>query len=537
MYDSMDQLTMKRRLPIGIQDFASIREEGFVYVDKTARIHDLVTGSGRCFFLSRPRRVGTSLLCSTLGALFEGRRELFGGIAGRPPLAIDSLEWEWKKHPVIRIDLNPGDYTLGTPVLNNHLNITLELCETKYGVASCGNDDPAGRFRRLIVALAEKLNEKVVVLIDEYDKPLLSTIDLSEKHNELKNALKSFYGVLKSSDEYLRMGLLTGVTKFSQVSVFSDLNNLTDISLNPEFYDICGITQEELERDFSDEIEGVLKDKQTGRQSYLMEVKRFYNGYRFSEKADTVYNPFGLLSHFFNHGKFETYWFSTGTPTFLVKLIEKQKINILNLEKCAFTLAAMQKFNVDNMDALAVLYQAGYLTIVDYNEEFSEYTLDYPNEEVRSAFANALLEQYIRVSAMDLNALAITLPRALVKGDINAAINALPPFFASIPYDIQLKDEKYYQTIIHLIFRMLGLYCRSEVRIAAGRIDTLVETKNHVYCFEFKLNGSAEEALEQIDRKDYLLPWAGSGKQLVKVGVSFDFKKRNIGEWKAVSIV
>jgi hypothetical protein len=341
--------------------------------------------------------------------------------------------------------------------------------------------------------------------------------------------------VLKSADAGLRLVLLTGVTKFSQVSVFSDLNNLTDISLNPDFYDLCGITQEELEAAFQPEIDDMVQEKGIDKNEYLARLKHFYNGYRFSKKPDTVYNPFGLLNHFFNHGDFEPYWFSTGTPTFLIKLIERQNINILGLEKCAFTLTALQKFNVDNMDALAVLYQSGYLTIAGYDAEFNEYTLDYPNEEVRSAFANALLEQYIHVSAMDLNALSVTLPRALVKGDINAAMNGLPPFFAAIPYDIQLKDEKYYQTIVHLVFRMLGLYCRSEVRTAAGRIDTVVETKNHVYCFEFKLNGTAEEALKQIDSKDYLLPWRGSGKTLVKVGVSFDCEKRNIGEWKAAT--
>lgn len=207
-------------------------------------------------------------------------------------------------------------------------------------------------------------------------------------------------------------------------------------------------------------------------------MRRFYNGYRFSKKEETVYNPFGLLNHFFNYGDFESYWFSTGTPTFLVKLIEQQKIDVLALEKSAFTFAALQKFNVDNMDALAVLYQSGYLTIAGYDGEFNEYLLDYPNEEVRSAFAEALLEGYIHASSQNINALAVNLPKALARGEIAAAMNMLPPFFAAIPYDIQLKDERYYQTIIHLIFRMLGLYCRSEVRIAAGRIDTLVETKN-----------------------------------------------------------
>jgi hypothetical protein len=524
---------MERKLPIGIQDFAKIREEGFCYVDKTARIYELIRGAAGPVFLSRPRRFGKSLLCSTLGAFFEGRRELFGTIAGQPPLAIDGLEWEWKKHPVIHIDLNPGDYERGIDELSVTIKRVLELCAKKYDVPFTG-ETLSDLFVRLIHKLYEKFQEKVVVIIDEYDKPLLTTINAAEIHTKIRSALKAFYGTLKSSDAYLQFVLLTGITKFSQVSVFSDLNNLTDISLNPAYCDICGITQEELETDFLPEIDDVAQEKNINKDDYLAKLRRFYNGYRFSEKPLTVYNPFGLLNHFYNHGKFDTYWFSTGTPTFLIKLIERQKIDILGLEKKAFTLAGLQKFNVDNMDAVAVLYQSGYLTIVDYDDELSEYILDYPNEEVRSAFAEALLEQYFRTPGMDMNALATTLPRALIKGDIEGAMNSLPPFFAAIPYDIQLKDEKYYQTVIHLVFRMLGLRCQSEVRTAAGRIDTQVETKNHVYCFEFKLNGTAEEALAQIDSKEYLLPWRGSGKELVKVGVSFDWEKRNIGEWKAI---
>jgi hypothetical protein len=332
------------------------------------------------------------------------------------------------------------------------------------------------------------------------------------------------------------MGFLTGVTKFSQVSVFSDLNNLTDISMSPKFSSLCGITQEELERDFADEIAAVLETKHTDRQSYLDEVKRFYNGYRFSEKPETVYNPFGLLNHFNEDGKFNAYWFATGTPTFLVTLIEKQKIDVLSLDQMSLASMNFRKFNVDAMDAPAVLYQAGYLTIIGYDGEFNEYILGYPNEEVRTAFSNALLEHYVKAPSMDINSLAVALPRAFAKGDIDAAMKALPPFFSSIPYDIQIKDEKYYQTIIHLIFSMLGLYCRSEARIAAGRIDTLVETRNYVYCFEFKLNGRAEDALRQIETTDYLLPWRGNGKGLFKIGVSFDYEKRNIGEWKTASV-
>jgi hypothetical protein len=516
---------MKRRLPLGIQDFVSIREEGFCYADKTARIHELLTGSGRLFFLSRPRRFGKSLLCSTLAAVFEGRRELFSG------LAIDGLDWAWKKHPVIRIDLNPGRYEEGVHYLDDRLNTVLfDAAETAE--VPLEGETLESKFGNLIKNMYKRTGEKTAVIIDEYDKPLLSTIDNVELHQRMRIALKAFYAILKSYDQYLKFVFITGVTKFSQVSVFSELNSLTDISLSPNYYDICGFTQKELETEFYPEIDGILQNKQLAKDEYLDKLKNIYNGYRFSKKADTVYNPFGLLNHFNNNGEFATYWFSTGTPTFLIKLIEAQKIDILNIEKKSFTLSGLQKFNVDNMDAIAVLYQSGYLTIVDYNDTFGEYTLDYPNEEVRSAFANALLEHYVHAPSQEVNALAVRLPKALAEGNIDGAMNELIPFLAAIPYDITIKQEKYYQTVIHLIFRMTGLYCLSEVKIASGRIDTLVEIGNYVYCFEFKLDGTAAEALRQIDTKEYLLPWQGKGKTLVKVGAAFDSEKRNIGEWK-----
>jgi hypothetical protein len=520
---------MKRRLPLGIQTFEIIRSEGFVYVDKTARIHELITGSAGPVFLSRPRRFGKSLLCSTIAAVFEGRRDLFSG------LVIDRLEWEWKKHPVIQLDLNPGRYEDGVRNLDVQLHTALTDAAETENLRLYGETLEA-QFGNLIKNMCNQRGQKVVVIIDEYDKPLLSTVDNAELHKQMRIALKGFYAVLKSYDRYLRFVFLTGVTKFSQVSIFSELNNLTDISLNPDYYDICGITQEELETDFQPEIDKIIQKHEAVKSEYLARLKYFYNGYRFSEKVDTVYNPYGLLNHFFNKGRFDSYWFSTGTPTFLIKLIEAQKLDILSLEKKAVTSAALQKFNVDNMDGLAVLYQSGYLTIIDYNDEFSEYTLDYPNEEVRSAFANALLEHYVHAPTQEVNTLAVRLPKTLAQGNIDDAMNELIPFLAAIPYDITIKQEKYYQTVLYLIFRMLGLYCQSEVKIAAGRIDTLVETGHYVYCFEFKLDGTAEEALRQIDDKDYLLPWQGKGKKLVKVGVAFDSEKRNIRSWKTAVI-
>jgi hypothetical protein len=523
---------MKRRFPIGIQDFVKIREEAYCYVDKTARIHELLSGPEGTYFLSRPRRFGKSLLCSTLGALFEGRRELFAATAGQPALAIDSLDWEWKKYPVIRLDLNPGNYERGLDELLATLNRAIDSSAEKYEVPAPGASI-SDRFIRLIAALSRRYGERVAIIIDEYDKPLLNTIDTPDIHKEIRSTLKAFYGALKSSDEHLRFVFLTGVTKFSQVSIFSDLNNLIDLSLDPHYADLCGITQEEMERNFEPEIERIAADKHLEKQAYLADLKHFYNGYRFSKNPLTVYNPFGLLNHFYSNGVFDTYWFATGTPSFLIKLIENQKINILNLEQSKVSLYDFHKFDVENMDAVPVLYQSGYLTIVDYDEERSRFVLDYPNEDVRVSFAKSLVETYFHAPSEKSQALSVQLPDTLFDGDIEGAINALRTFLASIPYDLVAKTENYYQTVVHLIFTMMGLYCRSEVRIAGGRIDTLVETKKYVYCFEFKIHGTAEEALRQIDTKEYLLPWAGSGKKLFKAGVIFDTKKRTIGNWKA----
>jgi hypothetical protein len=349
----------------------------------------------------------------------------------------------------------------------------------------------------------------------------------------MRSALKGFYSVLKSSDAYLKFVLLTGVKKFAQVSVFSDLNHLTDISSDPRYSDICGITQEELERDFAPEVDKIIQNGSRDREHYLAELKRFYNGYRFSEKPLTVYNPFGLLNHLDKGGKFLPYWFETETSTVLIKLIEKQNIDIVNLGKMCVRHEDFRMYNAETLEAEPVLYQSGYLTITGYNEELNIFNLDYPNAEVRGSFAESLIEKYLRVPGQNLHTFIVRLSNAIYDGDVDGILNTLPPFFASIPYDIIEDAEKQYQTVVYLLFTMLGLQCRSEVQIAAGRIDTLVETDTRVYCFEFKLNGTAEEALAQIDTKEYLLPWTGSGKKLFKVGVDFDKDKRNIGRWKS----
>ena len=522
---------MKRLLPIGIQDFAKIREGGYVYVDKTACIHRLVTGSGGAFFLSRPRRFGKSLLCSTLGAVFEGRRELFGEIKGFPALAIDSLDWEWERHPVIRLDLNVGNYNEGRDFLNTTLSNALGNVARRHNLELRG-EYASHQFTNLIMDMHDKAGKKVAVIIDEYDKPLLDTMTDGPLHTTMRDQLKGFYGILKPSDKYLRFVFLTGVTKFAHVSIFSDLNHLTDLTLDPRYADICGITQEELETGFKPEIESVMGGAGGSRENYLEKLRRSYNGYRFSKKPLKVYNPFGLLNHF-ETGEFSSYWYDTGTPTFLVKLIVGQKMNIVELGNMRVRREDFRKYDIENMRAAPLLYQSGYLTIADYDEKRGRFTLDYPNDEVRSCFAGSLLEHYAPVPESASGSLSTRLLDALYDGDVDLAMSTLKGFFAAIPYDIIRESENYYQTAVHLIFTMLGFDCRSEVRIAAGRIDTLVETEDLVYCFEFKLDKTADEALAQIDTKEYLLPWTGSGKRLFKVGVSFDGEKRNIGEWKA----
>jgi len=521
---------MRRRLPIGIQDFAKLRESGYVYVDKTPVIYKLITGSGGAFFLSRPRRFGKSLLCSTMEAIFEGRKELFGEIAGYPALAIDSLNWEWKKHSVIRLDLNPGNYLNGVQELYSVLYSELEK-EAERLEITLEKTDVKSQFKYLIRKACEKTGQKTVVIIDEYDKPLIGTMNEPEIHAKLREELKGFYGILKSYDNYLRFVFITGVSKFSHVSIFSDLNHLMDLSLDPRYADICGFTHEEIELNFEPEIQSILNENGNSRNEYFDNLRRFYNGYRFSGKELKIYNPFGLLNHFENSGKFLPYWYETGTPTFLVNLIEKQKIDILGINNLSVRYEDFRKYDIENIKAEPLLYQSGYLTITDYDAEQNSYILSYPNEEVRASFAKSLVEQYLQVSSNGSGSVIVKLTDSICRGRIEDTINTLKQFFAVIPYDIIKESENYYQTAIHLIFTMLGLNCRSEVRIASGRIDTLVETKNFVYCFEFKLNGTADEALAQIDTKEYLLPWAGSGKKLFKVGVVFDHEKRNIGEW------
>jgi len=514
---------LMRKLPIGKQIFEKIRAEDYIYVDKTRHIYDLITGNSEQYFLSRPRRFGKTLLCWTLHALFRGKKELFEG------LAISKTDWKWEDFPVIHLDMSVGEF--GNGLSGCRSAIELKLAENADNLkVTLQGETITDKFRSLINNSAKQYGKQGVVIIDEYDTPLLRVISDNEKFNDNRNVLRDFYGVIKASESDLRFAFLTGITKFAKVSAFSALNNLTELTLEPQFSDICGITQEELERDFGEYIDKYAPDYD-GKENYLQSLKNYYNGYRFSKSDLSVYNPFGLVKHF-KSGKFASYWFESGTPSYLMDLLDKQKTDILTFKNMKVTEASFRKYDSDNIQAVPMLYQAGYLTVVDYDAEQGVYTLDYPNTEVRAAFSDELAEKYLKISADAKNSLMVKLPGYLFSGDITSAIeSAIKPFLAEIPNNLAIRQERYFQTIFHIVFNMLGLRCRSEVSIATGRIDSIVETPKYVYCFEFKLDKTAREALEQINTKEYLTPYAGSGKTLFKVGVNFNYEQRKIETW------
>jgi hypothetical protein len=401
-----------KRLPLGIQSFARIIEEDYLYVDKTAFVHTLLSTAGNVVFLTRPRRFGKSLLCSTLASLFEGRRDLFAG------LAIDGLGWQWVEHPVIRIDFNAANYSAGITALTNNIDTSLSLVADKYAVKLKGNDSPS-RLTNLIAELYYKYNQQAVVIVDEYDKPLLNTLDLPDIHVQLRDELKGFFGVLKSSDAFLRFSFITGVTRFSKVSIFSDLNQLDDISFNPRYAAICGITHEGLERGFADGITKYASANNATLGEYVDRLRAAYNGYRFSEEGTTVYNPFGIIKHFGNDGKFRAYWFESGTPTFLYKLMKERDFDIPERDGAEVFASDFTNFDIEGMQVVPLLYQSGYLTIKEYSPEKDTFRLGFPNDEVESAFSSQLLKFMFPAAAQSFY---VRFPGHLIDGDIEGAM-------------------------------------------------------------------------------------------------------------------
>ena len=505
-----------------MQSFESIRQNNFLYVDKTKHIYNLAN-SNRYYFLSRPRRFGKSLFLSTLKAYFLGKKELFKG------LYIETVEKDWTEYPVIYLDLNSGIYTTEEE-LYRVLNYPMQRLEQKYSI-DVKEPSLSVRLKNIVLTAFEQTGKQVVILVDEYDKPLLQTIDNEELHDKFKTILKGVYSILKECDEYIRFGFLTGVTKFSKISLFSDLNNLMDISLDENYTDICGITEEEIKTNFKEHLQAFAEKENTTKEDILSQLKAMYDGYHFSKNTSIdIYNPFSLINSL-TRREFENYWFQTGTPTFLIKLLKEND----------YDLKDFSEGNIDAVDLtskesmlnapIALFYQSGYLTIKDYDRDFSSYVLGYPNREVEQSFLDFLLPKYINTEENMSTSFLIAFARDLRAGRIEDFLTKLKVFFAKTPYDLIKDTENHYQTVVFIICRLLGYYSEAEYKIVNGRIDMVIKTKDYIYVFEFKFDKSAKEALEQIDSKDYPLAFQQDERKLYKIGVNFSSQTKNIDEY------
>lgn len=510
-----------RKYPIGIQNFEKIRTEGYLYVDKTELMYRLVK-TGSYYFLSRPRRFGKSLLISTLEAYFKGKKELFKG------LAVGQLEKDWLTYPVLHLDLNakkydsPGDLPA---ILNQHL----ERWELLYGDEK-KDRSPEERFSYVIERAWEKTGMRVVILIDEYDKPLLQAIDNDELQNEYRNTLKAFYGVMKSMDGYIQFAFLTGVTKFGKVSVFSDLNNLNDLSMWELFASLCGIDENELHTYFDDDIHALASTLGMTYEETCTELKVSYDGYHFVENSPGIYNPFSLLNTF-EKKRFGSYWFETGTPSYLVKLLQNTHYDLYKMAHTETNTDVLNSIDAISKNPIPVIYQSGYLTIKGYKERFGIYRLGFPNKEVEEGFINYLLPFYTSVSQVDSSFQIMKFVEEICDGDYDAFFRRLQSFFADTPYELVRDQELHYQNVLFIVFKLLGFYVKAEYHTSEGRIDLVLQTDRFIYVMEFKLNGTAEEALQQIDDKGYALPFASDPRTLFRIGINFSAQTRNIEKW------
>lgn len=523
-----------KRFPIGVQDFARIREDGMYYVDKTDLVYKL-THTDPYYFLSRPRRFGKSLLVSTLQCYFEGRKELFAG------LAMEKLETEWKKYPVIRLDMSIVKYS-DKDSLANSLNKILEPQEKRFAVTPEPDNHTWGvRMSRIIEAAHEQTGSQVVVLVDEYDAPMLDTFGM-ESFEDIRVQVRSLYSPLKALGGILRFVLLTGISKFSQLSIFSELNNLNVITMDDEYSAICGITKEEVLTQMQPEIQALADKNGLSYDGACEALKRQYDGYHFSKNSPDVFNPFSLINAL-SKRELANYWFATGTPTILTRLMRKYKVDPTPFDT-GFE-ATQDMFDAPTETAknpIPMLYQSGYLTI-KFSKPGNRFVLGFPNDEVRLGFLKALMPYYAMDDVVQNDSFLLRFVDALDACDIELALTHIQAFMSGIPYNAEHKDENHYKTVLFLIFKLCTPYVvRTEECSAAGRADAVVETADAVYVFEFKLDSSAtvDDALRQIDDKGYLIPYSatlakdGSPKKLFKIGVAFDAVKRTIGEWKVV---
>ena len=510
------------KYPIGIQNFESLREDGYQYVDKTAYIHHLST-TGRYFFLSRPRRFGKSLLLSTFRAYFEGKKELFKG------LALEKLEQDWVKYPILYLDLNIGKYdTIAS--LNAELNRHLEQWEILYG-DQYRERSVSERFWHVIRQAYEKTGRKVVILVDEYDKPMLQTIGKPELQHEYRSILKTFYGNLKTCDEYIRFAFLTGVTKFGKVSVFSDLNHLMDISLDERFVGICGITEAELRQNFDSGVEAVGNYNGMTKDECYARLKRDFDGYHFQPNTPGIYNPFSLLSTLSSQ-QFKDYWFETGTPTFLVHQLLKTNYRLEDMTREELTVDTLNSIDIMDENPLPLLFQSGYLTIKDYDKRFGTYILGFPNREVEEGFTKFLYPFYMPKTLNKSDFSVVQFVKDVDHGNADGFMKRLEALFANGDYQVIGDEEIYFQNTLYTFFKMLGLYVEVERHTTDGRMDILMQTKDYIYIIELKVNKTADEALQQIEDKGYAKPFETDPRKLFKIGINFNSERRLIDDWK-----
>ncbi len=531
---TIERMQEMRKLPIGIQSFENLRKDGYIYVDKSDYIYSLVH-TGKFYFLSRPRRFGKSLFLTTLKAYFEGKKELFRG------LKIESLEKDnpdaWKKYPVIYLNFAQDNFS-SSNVLEECLNLQLKQYEEKYGITQIENRF-AGRFINIVQTARKKTGLPVAVLIDEYDKPLLDAQNNEELVNENRETLRGLYVTLKALDEDLKFVFLTGVTKFSKVSIFSDLNQLNDISLTEQYSEICGITEEEMFLNLKPEIDAFAQKNGLSQEDCVERLEKMYDGYHFHHNGQGVYNPFSLLNALYAK-EFSYYWFATGTPTFLIKKLQESTMNYMDFTNGAeATSQELQDYRNDNPNPIPLFYQTGYLTIKGYDKEFGVYLLKYPNDEVKYAFINSLAPSILNIersNGLDV----VSFARDIKKGDIESVMNRFKSLFALLPYTTSKKEkedtivEQNFQNVFYLVFTLLGQWSRVEETSSFGRADCVLENGNNVFIFEFKRDKSAEDALKQIEDAKYTERYKTSGKRIVKIGASFSTKERNLAEWKIV---
>ena len=510
-----------QNLPIGIQNFEKIREANYLYVDKTALVYKLVS-TGSYYFLSRPRRFGKSLLLSTLHSYFDGRKDLFDG------LAIADLEQEWERYPVLHLDLNTRNYK-DADALPGILNEYLEKWEALYGDAK-KDRVLEERFSYVIEQAFVKTGKRVVILVDEYDKPMLQAIGKPELQEAYRNTLKAFYGALKSGDQYIRFAMLTGVTKFGKVSVFSDLNNLKDISMRKDYHEICGITAAELRRDFGGYVERMADELETSVQEVTAEMTRLYDGYHFTAGQPGIYNPFSVLNAF-DANAFGSYWFETGTPTYLVHLLRMQDYSLQRMADEYATEDILNSVDVASTNPIPVIYQSGYLTLKDYDPEFRTYRLGFPNAEVEDGFFRFLLPYYTSLTPVEAPFHIQKFVQEIRAGQPDAFLTRLRSFFADTPYELIKNCENHYQNVLFILFKLLGVYVRAEYHTSQGRIDMVLQSRGYTYVMEFKLDGTAEDALRQISDRQYALPFSSEGTKVFRIGLNFSSETRNIEKW------